>query len=226
MEYFNMMEVLVSDIVEEVFSKEESGVDQDLIKADVIAYVLNRVPARYVTSERGIIHGRIDSMVKFGEQTDILFLVHEAISLFSKRRKAEHKGDKEAPIWKEGLVPHMLGEVLEKNTLGVIPEVKITLLYGGEVVPMVDDNWHNPYVTSSATKGYFHFWPSVDEKVLPGAKTIAFTVKYEHEACEPQEVEVEVPLNKDVEICKTFSIPMVLLDLKEGADESILVKEI
>ncbi len=224
MEYFNMMEVVVNDIVEEVFSKDEQGMDPHTVKSDVIAYVLNRISPRYVTGERGIIHGRIDRQVKFGQQTDILFLVYEAIDLFAKRRKADHKGDKNAPIWQEGVVPHLLGEVLEKSSLAVIPEVKITLLYDGEVVPMVDDNWKNPYITSAATRGYFHFWPNMDDRVLPGAKTINFNVRYEHEACNTQENEVNVVLNRKMEVGKTCSIPMVLLELKEGVDESILVR--
>jgi len=226
MEYFNLMEVVVNDIVDEVISHSDNMKDIEYHKTDIMAYVLNRVPARYVTSERGIIHGRIDTRLKFQQHTDILFLIYEAIDVFSNRRKGAHENGSFDSTWKKGLIPHILGEALEEKTLAVIPDVKITLLHEGKPVKMIDENWKNPYMTAAATRGYFHFWPDSDELVKSDAKSIKFTVKYEHSECEPFEREIEVELNESMEVGKTHTIKMALLKLKEGADESILVSDL
>ena len=97
MEFFNLIEMIVKDIVDEVLEKEEDFKSIKFHRNDIIAYVLNRVPPRYVTGERGIIHSRIDSRLKYQDHTDILFLTYEAIGLFSKRRSTEidDNGEKE-----------------------------------------------------------------------------------------------------------------------------------
>ena len=47
---------------------------------DIVAYVLNRVPPRYITSERGFIHNEIDFSINTQLQADIRFCVNDAIN--------------------------------------------------------------------------------------------------------------------------------------------------
>ncbi len=225
MEYFNLMEVIVNDTVDEVIKNNGNMKDLEYHKTDIMAYVLNRVPARYVTSERGIIHGRIDTRLRFQQHTDILFLIYEGIEIFSKRRKCGPENGSFDSVWKKGLIPHIMGEVLEEKTLSVIPGVKITLFLDGEPVRMIDENWRNPYYTAAATRGYFHFWPDIDDKIDDTTKSVTFTVRYDHDSCEDHEVQFTVNLNEKMKIGKSHTIPMALMKLKEGADESILVSD-
>ncbi len=225
MDYFNLMEVIVADVVDEVLGRDDS---LDIIKFhrnDIIAYALNRIPARYVTSERGVIHGRIDTRLKFQQHTDVLFLIYEAIEIFTGRRDSELAED-HSSSWRQGLIPHLIGEVLEESTLSVIPDIKVSLLYGDTPVPMMDDNWNNPYLTSEATRGYYHFWPDLDEKIDIDQDEIKFSVKFEHPDFEEMSVPALVILNEKKDIGKTFSIPLVLLKLKEGVDPGFLTDQI
>lgn len=225
MEFFNLIEMIVKDIVDEVLSKDESLHNLKFHRNDIIAYVLNRVPPRYVTGERGIIHTRIDPRLKFQQHTDILFLTYEAIDLFSRRRESEidenvHKVEKLS-----GLLPHMIGEVLEETTLAIIPDLTITLLYKDEPAHMLDSGWKNPYHGTRATRGYFHFWPKYIEDEMKDEKEIEFRVKFEHPKFEPRTVKVNVKAGNRQDFGSTRSIPLVLLKLKDGVSPDFLKED-
>lgn len=225
MEFFNLIEMIVKDIVDEVLSKDESLHNLKFHRNDIIAYVLNRVPPRYVTGERGIIHTRIDPRLKFQQHTDILFLTYEAIDLFSRRRESEidenvHKVEKLS-----GLLPHMIGEVLEETTLAIISDLTITLLYKDEPAHMLDSGWKNPYHGTRATRGYFHFWPKYIEDEMKDEKEIEFRVKFEHPKFEPRTVKVNVKAGNRQDFGSTRSIPLVLLKLKDGVSPDFLKED-
>ncbi len=111
----NLMEDIVAALVDEVLlktSKDDS--DIKVYKDDIITYVLNRIPPKYYTSERGILHGKLDSQFVFQQKTDILLLTHEAINTFKKRRSSELPVSEEKTA-KEYFLPHVLGEILGRN---------------------------------------------------------------------------------------------------------------
>lgn len=225
MEFFNLIEVIVKDIVDEVLEKEEDFRNIKFHRNDIIAYVLNRVPPRYVTGERGIIHTRIDPGLKYQDHTDILFLIYEAIDIFSKRRSTEieeHNGGLERF---SGLIPHMIGEVLEETTLAVVPDLKITLLFEGIPAQMMDIGWKNPYIAAKATRGYFHFWPRYIEDKMGSGDHVEFTVMFDHPKFEPRSVKIKAKVNKKNDLGNTQSIPLVLLKLKEGVSSDFLTAE-
>ncbi len=225
MEFFNLIEVIVKDIVDEVLEKEDNFKSIKFHRNDIIAYVLNRVPPRYVTGERGIIHTRIDPGLKYQDHTDILFLIYEAIDLFSKRRSTEieeHNGGFERF---SGLIPHMIGEVLEETTLAVIPDLKVTLLYEGIPAQMMDVGWKNPYVAAKATRGYFHFWPRYIEDKMGASDHVDFTVVFDHPKFEQRSVRIKTKVNKKNDLGNTQSIPLVLLKLKDGVSSDFLTAE-
>jgi len=53
----NLMQDIVVNILDEVLKKEGARRVSEHQKDEIIAYVLNRVPPRYVTSERGLLYG-------------------------------------------------------------------------------------------------------------------------------------------------------------------------
>lgn len=225
MEFFNLIEMIVRDIVDEVLNKDESLQGVKFHRNDIIAYILNRVPPRYVTGERGIIHTRIDPRLKFQQHTDILFLTYEAIDLFSKRRDTELDSSDENGENVTGLLPHMIGEVLEEASLAVIPDLKITLLFNDEPAHMMDSGWKNPYHATRATRGYFHFWPKYIEPEMKGSGDVEFRVKFEHPAFEPRSVKCTVRAGSRNNFGSTHSLPLVLLKLKDGESADFLKED-
>ncbi len=114
------MEDIVTSVVREVLKKDKDLPKAEIYEQDIIAYVLNRVPARYITSERGIIHGKLESRFKFQQRTDILFLIQEAIQNIQSRR-ASSPSSVEELAGRERMLPHIMGEVLEETTFSIIP---------------------------------------------------------------------------------------------------------
>ena len=221
MEYFNLMEILVRDTVDEILGRDESLKSIKFHRNDIIAYVLNRIAPRYVTSERGIIHSRIDTRLKIQNQTDILFLTYESIDLFLKRRETE-QGSTAPADTKTNLLPYLIGEVLEETTLSIIPELKVTLLYGTSPAVLMDEGWKNPYTITKATRGYYHFWPAFVEKSMTGKDMVEFRIVFSHDKFEERSVNVCVKPNSHNESGKAVSVPLILLKLKAGVNPDFL----
>ncbi|MFH1063323.1 MAG: late competence development ComFB family protein [Candidatus Omnitrophota bacterium] len=84
MELKNYMEIVVEDAVD----KELAGINEDWAKShkcklDIMALVLNRLPARYLVTDKGRIMTKItETEVQF--QADILREVIKAIKLVKK----------------------------------------------------------------------------------------------------------------------------------------------
>lgn len=221
MEYFNLMELVVRDTVDEILGRDESLKSIKLQRNDIIAYVLNRIAPRYVTSERGIIHSRIESRIKFQEHSDILFLTYEAIDLFLKRRGSE--GGAAHPVdTKTNLLPYLIGEVLEESTLSIIPGLKVMLLHGESPARLMEDGWKNPYEITKATRGYYHFWPEFDGAVMSGRDMVEFKIVFSHEKVQERIISVSVKPNTHNETGRAVSVPLVLLKLNEGITADFL----
>jgi competence protein ComFB len=224
MKYYNLVEMIVEETVNAVLAKEKASKSIKFHKGDIIAYVLNRVPPRYVTGERGIIHTRIDPMLKYQEKTDIVFLTYEAIKIFSERRETDTKKSEEKMEDLAGLMPYIMGEILEETTLAIIPNIKVTLLYNNKPAKMMDTGWKNPYTATVATRGYFHFWPKYIEKEMGEKNQVEFTLQFSHEKFLPHSIKVKTKINKKGNSEKMQSVPLVLLKLKEGVSTDFLVR--
>ncbi|MBN2436854.1 MAG: late competence development ComFB family protein [Spirochaetes bacterium] len=218
----NMMEGIVSSLVLEVLKKEERLNESKEYFEDICAYVLNRLPAKYVTSDRGILHGILETKFSAQQKSDIIMLVYEAMTIIHERRDKNHKHihiSKGAPNF---FFPHLLGEVLEKTTFSKIPGVKVTLLKDKSPVKMVSDGWDNPFHTNDGTGSYYHFWPLFDEESDPLLEQ-KFLVTFEHEKFKPFEQDIYVrPVSLTSGAIETRIVAVVLLDLKEGEDLSFL----
>ncbi len=81
MELKNYMEIVVRDVVEEELKKiDEEWAKDERRKLDVMALILNRLPARYVVTEKGRIMTKIkETEVQF--QADILREMVRAIKI-------------------------------------------------------------------------------------------------------------------------------------------------
>lgn len=217
----NLMEDIVTSVVREVLKKDKDIPKGDIYEQDIIAYVLNRVPACYITSERGIIHGKLESRFKFQQRTDILFLIQEAIQTIHSRRSSSPSSVDELG-GKTRMLPHIMGEVLEETTFSVIPGVEVTLLYRDRPAAMIDDSWTNPYFTNKATKGYFHFWPEFVEKQMDEKKDNPFSLGFSHPKFSPRKVDLTLRVLESTNLYESRIIPITLMRIRDGVDISFL----
>ena len=214
----NLMEDIVSSIIKEVMKKNKESVKNSEFD-DILAYVLNRTCQRYVTGERGVLHGKINARYAIQERPDILFLIYEAINVIGKRRSSNiMKNGEKAPV-SHLRCRHILGQVLEESTFSVIPEVRVKLLFDGKGVKMADKSFSNPYITNSATRGYYHFWARYSDDMGGSNK---FKLDFKHPKFEGKTLEIDIDSFKGFDISRSFIVPVVLLKLKDGFDLDFL----
>lgn len=218
----NLMEDVVKSTIDELLKEEKYFEGAAMYKQDIEAYVLNRVPPKYVTSERGILHGRLEAKFLFQQRTDIIFLIHEALNVIKSRRETPSSGIQDSIESKHLFFPHIIGEVLEETTFSVVSDVEVTLLFNGKPAKMVDATWSNPYKTHKGTLGYYHFWPDVDAENMDVTDDVQFTVHLHHPKFEVKEIPIAIPVLKDYKITHSHPIQLALLELHEGEDVSFL----
>ena len=210
----NIMEDIVYSLATEVMKNDNDLALIDASSDDIVAYVLNRIPPRYVTSERGILHGKLRSMSSPQEHVDILFLIYEAINIIEKRRDSEPAFEK-SELGEDGICfPHLLGEVFEEETFSYIPEIKIQISIENKIMEMIDEGWKNPYETHSSTRGYFHFWPKYNKETMGKVSTVKFI--FSHPKFITKEVELDIETITLSAIGKSKVLPVTLMSLKEG----------
>ncbi len=216
----NLMEDIVANTLNEVLSNNKELSQSIKNREDIIAYVLNRVPPKYFTSERGMLHGKLEEMYKTQQSIDVLLLVHEAVDIVLDRRKSSAFSGDDKIGRERSLLPHIIGTVLEESTFSIIPEVEVTLLYKKKPAAMTDESWTNPYKTNRSTRGFYHFWPAYSE-AMGSDKKIPFTLKFKHPKFneKTQEIEVEIATGDNG---KSHVIPIILMEIKEGENVDFL----
>ncbi len=218
----NIMEDIVAASVDELLENSDRLKELSEYRNNIIAYVLNRVQPRYVTSERGIIHSRLESRYIFQQKADILMLIHEAAELISSRRVSQKKDTPTIVQSQDIFFPHIMGEVLEETTFSVIAGVNVSLLLNGKPTKMIDEGWNNPYSTAKATNGYYHFWPDFDPEHMDENSEYSFTLEFSHPKCDTRSTKVDLKPVNDINFYKSKFVPLTLLTVKEGIDISFL----
>ncbi len=221
MAFKNLMEDIVTAVVDEVLMKEDKdSLEYKPDKQDIITYVLNRMPPKYYTSERGILHGTLEAKFTFQQKADILFFTHEAIKIIQSRRRSEIEPKDVTDESKIYCLPHIIGEALEETTFSVIPDVKVTLLHQGKPAKMVDTTWKNPYITSKSTEGYYHFWPEFSEEQMKKNDEILFTIAFEHPKINEISIDLKIKVLDTCNMYKSHVMSIILLQAMEGVDIS------
>lgn len=218
----NLMEDVVSSVVKEVLKRDGAKTGAGKHEQDIVAYVLNRVPARYITSERGVIHGKLESRFTFQQRTDILFLIQEAITHVSTRRDSSPHSDYGELSKKSLLLPHIMGEVLEETTFSIIPDVEVSLLYKDKTAKMIDKGWVNPYITNRSTKGYYHFWPEFAEGEMDPKNEVQLKIVFNHPKFNKKEIDFTIKVLENISLYESKIIPIALMQIKENVDISFL----
>jgi len=211
----NIMEDIVKSAVSEVMKNEPGLAENKSNRDDITAFVLNRISPRYITSERGILHGEIDVRHATQQRMDILFLVYEAIAQI-KNRRATEVPQKSREKKEQHVLPHIIGQVLEESTMSVIPDVEICLLFEGKPAVMADSDWKNPYRSHSSIMGYYHFWPEfIPGRMKEGGK-VRFELLFSREKFEELRIGIAIESIRGSSKRDSFRVPITLLKIKDG----------
>lgn len=212
----NVMEDTVRATVDDVLQENtRNGVSLDDYREDIVAYVLNRIPSRYITGERGLIHSRIDHNDSAQDNVDIRLHVYEAISTVQRRKPTTPSLDSES-FKKEYYFPYIIGEILEESTFSVIPDVEVFLHFDGISARMIDKAWQNPYKTCKATKGFYLFWPDFVETKMHPTEEIDFEIVFRHKSFYQKIISFKLNAHRGYCLNRYKVIPISLIKLREG----------
>ncbi len=197
---------------------------------DVASYTLNRIPPRYIQSERGFTRLAVahlcDSDSPNGElagMIEMLLLVNRAIDIVRSRREnavSEVPGDgdgipaaqarasaAELGFWHN--FPYLLGRVVDEKTGEPVYGVTVTAFIDGEKSIPAEPGWQNPYRTLQATRGYFSFLPravrSGEEK-----KQFSLSISFEHPRYKPAVLEKTIRTRGEFEVRTTIGSEDIL----------------
>jgi hypothetical protein len=145
---------------------------------DVAAYTLNRIPPKYITSERGFTRELIQSAA--GENGDglvnvieLITLINRAVDVVARRRTAEAGSRRRSPAAESDddptlrltyfyNMPHIFGRLVSADDGSPVIAADATLFVNDSLSVPAEPGWHNPYRTNEQTKGYFSFWPQAE----------------------------------------------------------------
>jgi hypothetical protein len=195
----NYQEDLVLRTINLVLEDRTDVPSSDSLIRDVAAYTLNRMPPKYIMSERGFTRlasefwtngsnggGNSEHLL---DLVEMVLLVHRGIDVVKNRRKDEGV---ERPVDTQGKAiaeeepigfwhnfPHFIGKVVDKTTKKPVYGVRATLFINGEKAPPAEAGWSNPYFSNKGSKGFYSFWPE-PRRYREEQKNFLITVTLEH----------------------------------------------
>jgi len=193
MRVHNLVKDLVVQKVEELFADASElqalALDQDPgSKFDVICYVLNRTPAMYVVSGRGIAHNEtLDYQKKVQQLADITRLVKEGMESVGRNRRSRTDGTfGEAQLGPFLNFPSIIGRMFNGVNFEPVHDLTVGLYQDGQLVKVIDPNWQNPYRLVLNTAGTYLFWPH-PQTASPGEqnRTVEMELRVDDPRFEP-----------------------------------------
>ncbi len=182
---------------------------------DAAAYALNRIPAKYIMSERGFTRLASDHWIDLENDSglfnlvELLLLVNRAIDVVKNRREsvqrtAVEQDHKEETINTEAMLywhnfQYLIGRVVDRSTMKPVYGTAVTLYIDGKKSKPVDSGWQNPYYTNPATKGLYSFLPK-PVKLKAETKKFNLRVTFEHKEYEKYSLEKMIYTKGDFEV--------------------------
>jgi competence protein ComFB len=171
---------------------------------DVAAYVLNRIPPKYIMSERGFTHEvlRSGGMNETEGQRlvnviELITHVNRAIDVVARRRRdgvprgertrtptaGEKTGEQITYFYN---MPHIFGRIVDARDGKPVISAEATLWINDRIAAPAESGWRNPYLTNEQTSGYFSFWPQVETGESDSMR-MQMTIGFQHAGYEPLE---------------------------------------
>ncbi len=217
MKLVNYQEDLVLHIAEIVLQDRPDVELSHELLLDTAAYTLNRLPPRYIVSERGFTRLMADNMFddendsKLGNLVELLFLINSAVDVVKKRRSSLPPGDLSKgegeeddhiePHWHN--IPYLIGRVVDEEGKHPVPNIRITLLVDGEKIGQAGSGWTNPYTTSGAAQGFYSFLPEPIHSEERKRK-FALKIEFEGDGYEPTFIEETVRTHGELSARRDF----------------------
>ena len=164
-----MMEDIVIEMVNNVFSDEKISTNKKFCtctqcELDVICFVLNNIPSKYVISGRGLARLESNYLEQKQKEADLVTLIHMGIKNVSgaKRPHFAHEEEQKSEESNAGAyfnIPTLTGRIFNTTNFEPVTNIIVSLLYNGETLRMLNPNWQNPQKLVSNTAGTFSFWP-------------------------------------------------------------------
>ncbi|MFO7848697.1 MAG: late competence development ComFB family protein [Spirochaetia bacterium] len=215
MEIHNLMEDLVIETVHEIF--DELSPDNFPLahcyqcRLDVACYVLNRLEPEYIISGRGLVHFESDYQYKLQKKADLVALVNEGIRKITRNQRPYYGHSPEEggvipspPVFN---FPAIVGRILHGKTFEPLGNIHVHLKSDGEMVPMIDYTWQNPYFVVESIQGNFTFFPRPVEANDAGEKRhFNFEICIEAEGFSPFKHYFELELVSSDTVIRTFNV--------------------
>ncbi len=195
MQVRNYQEELVLNTIDLVLQDRGDVKPDKLLVHDIAAYTLNRIPPKYIMSERGFTRLASEYWLDDGNESgltslvELVLLINRAINVVTSRRQgggpnvviqaqpAEIPDIQEIEYWHN--FPQIIGKVVDKKSRKPIYGICVTLYIDGEKSDPAEPGWQNPYHTNSGTKGFYSFWPRPVTSLKESNKLL-IKVTFEH----------------------------------------------
>jgi len=189
MDIHNTSEDIVYDIAKHIFDDIEKSGNPDncclceQCRMDTICYTLNRTDPHYIVSNRGFTRIEVSGIKQQQIEADIASLVYKGLRLVNHnmRPTSSHDGSfsqnlkANTPVFD---IPTISGRIFDGISFEPIVDIEVAMYSEGELVPMRNNNWQNPYTMVASTPGAFSFWPApVIADAQDREKTFKFSIK-------------------------------------------------
>jgi competence protein ComFB len=231
----NYQEDVVLKAIEIALEDQKEYSEDEVFINDIAAYVLNRMPPKYIMSERGFTRLAEDHYVESEDDEnlvnviELMILINKGIELVKKRRKIakpDAAGEKEEKATiRDGKIdyihnfPQIVGKVLDKKSKKPVLNGTITLKINDKFSEPAEPGWINPYITNAQTNGLFSFWPRA-RKSNKSSEKFTLKILVEHDEYDTAVSEKEINTQGTLHIQESIatdaviSIPTIYLTKK------------
>ena len=236
MEIHNISEDIVLSSVQTIFETLKGNPEGlclcEQCKMDTICYALNRIEPRYVVSNRGMTRIEQDWAKRQQTEADIASLVYKGIRLVNHNQRPTGMHDdsditdkaSNEPVFD---LPIIVGRLFDGETFAPISGVAVELRYGGEIAPMRNRNWQNPFTLVEHTPGTYTFWPAtIPAKAADINRIFEFSLKIEADRYEPLTHFFKIPSVSSIQTQytyiqdRTFKLPDLYLFTPGEAEQN------
>jgi competence protein ComFB len=218
MEVHNVVEDLVFAQVDEICDAIEKEPNNDICtcrqcRMDTTCYVLNRYPPRYVASNRGVARVERESIERQQKEADIVTLIYEGLHQVSHNQRpnfnhhaktGDHDQSVNTPVYN---IPTIIGRLFNGLNFAPMADINVELRHNGNLVPMKDGNWQNPYRIVMNTEGTFTFWPdAVPAESADTHSSFEYTLLIDVPGFEPLSHHFTVPVISEYQSAHSFSM--------------------
>jgi competence protein ComFB len=239
MEIHNISEDIVVNSVETIFSviKKEGNPEKvclcDQCRLDTICYALNRIHPQYIVSNRGMTRIEQDWAGRQQSEADIAALVYKGIRVVNhnQRPTSDHSdthAESKVVTVPAFYVPTIIGRLFDGITFAPLAGVTVELRSGGDIVPMRNQNWQNPFTLIANTPGAFTFWPApVPSNAMDVHHSFEYVLKVESPDYETLTHYFKVPVvstlpvsHSSFSLDRTFKLPDLYLFAPGEAEQN------